>query len=66
MVAERDNGYAYAFLARDGSVRTESGIQMAGMKRLMLGAASAASLWLLVSPAAAHIIQGQQGGFGSG
>lgn len=32
----------------------------------MLGVASAASLCLLVSPAAAHIIQGQQGGFGSG
>jgi urease accessory protein len=32
----------------------------------MLGVASAASLCLLVSPAATHVIQGQQGGFGSG
>jgi urease accessory protein len=66
MVALRDNGYAHALSARDRSARAETGIQMAGTKRVMLGVASAASLCLLVSPAAAHIIQGQQGGFGSG
>jgi urease accessory protein len=36
------------------------------MKRVLAAFVGSAGPWLLAAPAAAHIVQGQQGGFGSG